>query len=656
MSKIKKHGRKTKQSKPGLTETVRIFFDRHEKTFASLSITAGTLISILLFDPKVSLSGDDCDYIVNAGNFWKNFIYPGHHGPLYPIVLSPFVGLFGIKLTLLKSLSVIFMITSFWLFYKSFRHTVSSIILIPALFLVCINPHVLFFASYTYSEPLFMLIQALFFYLFSRYFRNSDTEQTLSSISRDWRKYLIPAFVIMGMGLTRTIGFCVIGAVILYFTIERRWKDLIFITGFWGVLFGIFYFLKPLIWPDSASVQSFEMLLAKNPYQLEQGPEDIPGLINRVTGNSHIYLSGFLYRYLGLRSDFPIKDIPVLSVFTYMLFIICLVTLFKKNKSLFFTGLYTGILLFASFVLLHTLWSQDRIIMIYYPYILLFLLGGIYYLLKNKSLRNFAWIYPLTVVALFIGTGKHLKAKVEQNMPVLQQNLSGNDLYGLTPDWENFIRMSRWANDNLDKNAVIVSRKPSISYVYTGREFQGMYNVPGEILSNVTAHIEKEKDENVFLITDISKKRNPGLAPFIQYVLVTKENGNFRIGNESVSSAGIYQIPKSLFDEKLINLLDSLDVNYTSDHETFIQQYIDDKAQNYMIMSPDMLLKGLRDANVRYLLLPKIRLYTPQNTGRFITTVHHYIRYIQMKYPDSFLLIHTIGKEETCELVEFTGQ
>ncbi|MDR2680174.1 MAG: hypothetical protein LBC47_05120, partial [Tannerella sp.] len=458
-SRQKKHD--NKQSERSLMEKVSAFFDRYEKILVVFSITMGFLTGILLFDVKVSLSGDDCDYIVAAKAFWKNFTYPGHHGPFYPIILSPFVGLFGVKLILLKSLSLIFMLASFLLFYKSFRHTVPSVILLPSLLFVCINPHVLFFASYTYSEPLFMFMQALFFYLFSRYFRNNRDY----TFKKDWIKHLVTVLVIMGMGLTRTIGFSVIGAIILYFMIERRWKDLISIIGIFVVIFGLFSLLKPVIWPDSGTVQSFEMLLAKNPYQLHEGTEDIPGLIQRVIKNSHIYLSGFLYRYLGLRShsEFPLEDIPVLSMATYILFIICLISVFKKNKPLLFTGLYAGILTFASFVLLHTLWAQDRIIMVYYPYILLFLTGGIYYLLKSSRLKKYSWIYPLLLISVFIGTGIHLTAKVKNNLPILQQNILGNNLYGLTPDWENFIKMCRWANDNLDKNAVIASRKPTIS-------------------------------------------------------------------------------------------------------------------------------------------------------------------------------------------------
>ncbi|MDR3267303.1 MAG: hypothetical protein LBT24_07020, partial [Tannerella sp.] len=44
------------------------FFGSHEKTFMILSMVLSLLMCIFLFDVKVSLSGDDCDYLVNADN------------------------------------------------------------------------------------------------------------------------------------------------------------------------------------------------------------------------------------------------------------------------------------------------------------------------------------------------------------------------------------------------------------------------------------------------------------------------------------------------------------------------------------------------------------------------------------------------------------
>jgi 4-amino-4-deoxy-L-arabinose transferase-like glycosyltransferase len=631
----------------------------NEKTLVCLSLVLATVISLLLFDTKVSLSGDDCDYIVAAGGFWNHFIYPGHHGSLYPIVLSPFVGLFGVKLIGLKFLSTLFMIASLWLFYKSFQRLVPAIILIPALLLTCLNPYVLFFASYTYSEPLFMLTQALFFYLFSRYFRQSDRgEKDGHSLKKDWKNYLWLALAILAMGLTRTLGFAAVGVAMLYLVIERRWKDLICVTAAFLIVFGTFQLVKSTVWPNAAPVQSFETLLAKNTYTPEQGAEDLSGLGRRFMDNSHIYLSGFLYKYLGFRSsaDQPLKDLPLLSFFTYALFFVCLFAVFRKNKPVRFCGLYTGILLFATFILLNEIWAQDRMIMVYYPYILLFLLGGLYYIFQKASLRRFASLYLLITAITLIGTALHAKSKLSRHLPILQQNLAGNDLYGLTPDWENFIKMCRWANDHFDKDAVIVSRKPSMSYVYTGRPFHGIYNVPYQNINEVVRQYAEEKDRFRFVVAELQNTHLIDLAPFIESVFLSKGESVFQLNGTKCRTAIVYKINHSQrSEEELAALFETNQINYTFDYETFLDQYVKDDRVRYQIISPDVLLKAVRDQHIKYLLLPRIRVYTPQNTGRFINTIHQYIFFIQLKYPDMFRIIHTIGKEEICEMAEFLG-
>jgi hypothetical protein len=311
---------------------------------------------------------------------------------------------------------------------------------------------------------------------------------------------------------------------------------------------------------------------------------------------------------------------------------------------------------FASFFLLATFWAQDRMIIIYYPLTLMFVLAGLYYIVKDMKKISLKWLYPLFAAVLLTTTFLHAKEKVSGNFPVLQQNILGNDLYGLTADWENFIKMSRWANDNLPKDAVIVSRKPSISYIYTGRNFQGIYNVPQETLDNVIQKYNSKNPDTVFFIMDISKGILPNLSPFLQYQISPRNESKYTVeGNES-GFIGIYTVHKSLIDKELTGFLDSTKISYTTDFDGFIKQFQETDGTNYVIINPDMLYNILVDNNVRYLLLPRIRLYTSQNTGRYINTIHQFVSFINTKYPDSFLLIHTIGKEEICELAEFVPQ
>jgi hypothetical protein len=385
--------------------------------------------------------------------------------------------------------------------------------------------------------------------------------------------------------------------------------------------------------------------------------EDLPGFIDRLIVNSNVYLSKFLYQFMGLGSTSTMPgERPVLTVLTYVLFLVCITAVYKKSKPLFFVGLYAGVMNLVSFILLQTNWEQDRLIMIYYPLMLLFLFGGIYYLLKSGRFKNLTWIYPVLLTVLLAGTGIHLKAKVDGNLPILQQNIAGNDLYGLTPDWENFIRMSRWADKNLDKNTVVASRKPSISYVYTGRNFAGIYNVPQVNTDDVVKQSREEREQNIFLVIELKPENvYAALMPFTEYAILSRNNRTFSIDGKSITSALIYKFPKSEFHNEITDALNANGVTYTLDYDAFLKQYVEDASHSYQITSPDMLLKTIRDANIKYLLLPQLRLYTLQNTGRYINTIHQYISYIQLKYPNSFRTIHTIGKEEICELAEYIG-
>ncbi|MDR1937384.1 MAG: hypothetical protein LBQ73_02655, partial [Tannerellaceae bacterium] len=182
-----------------LYRSVDAFFERNRQRFFVLSILLSVLMSILLFDVKMSLSGDDCDYLVGADNFWRHFTFPGGHGSLYPMILSPLVGLLGMKLLLFKSLSAVFIVLSIWLLYKTFRGLVPAVVLMPALLLASICSYIFFYAGHTYSEPLFMLVQGLFLYFFARYFLGKD--DVSYCLKADWRKYL----VIGGLALCLTL-------------------------------------------------------------------------------------------------------------------------------------------------------------------------------------------------------------------------------------------------------------------------------------------------------------------------------------------------------------------------------------------------------------------------------------------------------------------
>ncbi|MDR2126936.1 MAG: glycosyltransferase family 39 protein [Prevotellaceae bacterium] len=623
-------------------ESANTFFENNRKTFLWIIMITGIVMSVLLFDTKASLSGDDCDYVFNADRFCHDFTFPGFRGPLYPIILSPFVLIFGVNLILLKSLSAVFILLSIWLLYKSFCDNVKAIILIPALLLVSVCSYVFFYASYTYSEPLFMLVQALFIYFFAKYFLRDEEKQY--SLKHDWRKYLILGSFVLALGLTRSIGFMVLGVVILYFTINRRWKDMFFTLLASAVMFFAFQIFKGIAWSQAGSAYDIKFYLAKNFYNPNQGMEDLAGFAIRLIQNSNIYLSSFLYKFMGLRPENTQTLAPVLTILVYILFVVCLVAVFKKNKALLFTGLYAGIMNFASFIILQSNWEQDRFIMIYYPLMLLFLIGGIFYLFTTQKLRPFRFAYPLIIIIMLIGNLSHSGKKIKTSFPILQRNLGADRLAGLTPDWQNFILMSQWADKNIDKSIKIASRKPSISYIYTGRTFEGLFSVPSQPADSLPATAPQGKS---ILIVDVTKGYVPKLATFIDRVIVGSINLNGDIYN------GAYLcIIDSAATEEIITELQSSGIKYSFDAVGFKNSCIETQSK-ISIHSPDELLRHIENRNIKYIILPRIRTNPQANTGQYINTLESYLNIISMKYPNRFFIIYETGTSEICELVEY---
>ena len=637
------------QSPVSFYDRLNSFFDRNQKTFFIISMLLGALLSILLFDVKVNLSGDDSDYIVYAKSFWEDFRFPGFRGPLYPIILSPFVGIFGMNLILLKSLSAVFIILSVWLLYKTFRDKIDAAILIPCVFLVSICSYLFFYASYTFSEPLFMLLQSLFIYFFAKYFLNEN--QPVYQLKTDWKKYLILGSIALCMGLTRSIGYGVLGAVILFFAINRRWKDLIYTLSASVLVFALFQLFKTLVWPEAGSAYDLRNYLAKDYYNINGGMEDLPGFLERLKTNSIVYLSASLYQFMGLVKETPSNYIPVSefrTVLTYILFAVSLILVFKKNKSLLFTGIYVGVMNFISFVLLQSNWGQDRLIVIYYPFILLFLLGGAYYLFQFKKIRSLFFLYPILLICVCIGTLITTKTRVSRNLPILQQNLLGDQLYGLTPDWVNLIKASQWAAKNLDQNAQIISRKPTISQVYTDRRFNG---APGDVTVSIDEIKTLKAQDNHTIVIVAENNVHTFRSPYMLYTFTANSSENYiSVGSqEAAAAAFLYSIPSDDLNY-FLEALNKAELAYTLDFHNFIENIGNKSIRIYDL---EKMTSKLIDSHTDYLLLAQLRVDPTQNTGVYMNNIHRFVWYVSYKYPERFKRIHVVGDQEPCEIVQF---
>lgn len=190
---------------------------------------------------------------------------------------------------------------------------------------------------------------------------------------------------------------------------------------------------------------------------------------------------------------------------------------------------------------------QDRLIIIVIPFIFLLLFYGTYELVRRYSGIQFLFIMFASIMLLVTIGKSAIQAK--KNTIALKKNLSGDIYYGYTPDWENFLKMSKYCADSLPDSAQVLSRKPNMSFIYgNGKKFIGQYWVTS---------------------TDA-----------------------------------------------------------------------------------DSVLKIWKKQNIKYVLLPTLRMNPEKNNGRFINTIHRMLQPVAEKYPEKLKLLKTIGTEEPTYLYE----
>jgi hypothetical protein len=590
------------------------------------------LFSLLLFDSKVSLSGDDSFYIIRASDFIHSFKYPAFQGSLYPIVLSFFVAIFGISLVPLKLFSVAAFMGFMYLFFISFRSRIPSTLLIISLLAISINSFILYYASQTYNEAFYLFMQMVLVLVFFRSF--IDIEQPLS-FKQDIKRHLILALSLLALTLTKNMGFSAVFAVTGYFLLRGQWKNLLYSIAAFSILMIAFQGVKYMLWSDAGLQFSSQGsgLLNKDYYNPQAGKEDLAGFFTRFIDNSNLYLSKHFVSVIGLREVVPIMTVnSLVSVLVYLLAIGSLLVTYKKNKYLFFTGLLTGIFLIVTFLVLQTKWDQSRLIIPAVPMLILMLFSLFYYVSKIKSYKVLQVAIPVLALLIIFKSFAVTAGSVKAN-----QEISGR-FGGLTPDWKNYLKASEWAATNLPKDAIIACRKPSISFVYgKGRNFYGIMQLPN--YSEDIFFKNWMQDESAYMLFNYSEFTGKQLPPSMYSVLKENMVALLFVGDTAFFADKIEDSIRDSFSKEV----KLSGFNYISSVSTIKSML--SKGSVLKLYYPDSLLSQLQTAGVTHILTANLRRNSTRKDGMIINTVERYMAFIQEKYPQVFSKVSQIGDD-----------
>jgi hypothetical protein len=490
MAKIQKEEKKgdrlRKQAAPELvTQKLDSWLGRNDKTLFPFFCILTVLFSLVLFNARVSEGGDDATYIKAGYDYSKNFTtyYFSFNAPGYPMFLSLPIKLFGLNLLLLKFLSVIFYFFGFYFLYKALRGRIRNVIFYPVMFIVAVNAYAQYYASQTYNESFYLFFQGLFFFVFFK-LEDSINEEG-ESIKLHWKRWLQLGLLLFVLAFVKNLAIVAVPAVAVYFLINKRFLSAGYTCLAYLAIKLPFEGIKRVIWGNISQFSAQgDILKLRDPYDRSKGYEDVSGYFGRLFDNINIYLGKRFWEIMGFFGKDPAVDDTSKELYAFLAKIVLLVfvaifialVIRRKNKSLLLISFYSLAMLFISFFALQARWDQPRIIIIFLPFMVILLFYALLSLFERFSLG--ASLY-LVIVFIFAASSVTSAFKHSgENLPYLSKNLRGDQYAGYTPDWVNFLKMSRWCADSLPKDAYVASRKAPMSFIYgKGKEFFPVYRV-----------------------------------------------------------------------------------------------------------------------------------------------------------------------------------
>lgn len=508
MAKKEKHQHQQKNQKQespivaknGLLGKLDAWFERNNKKVFYSLLFFSTIFSLLLFDSKVSEGGDDSGYIQRAWEFLHEGVFPYFQGPAYPVFLSIFVKFFGLNVIALKFFSVLCQIGFVWFTYKAFVNRIPFTVLFALISFIAFNHFIQYYASQTFTETFFLFVQSVCLYVVFKIMDSIDENQSfVEGLKKNYLKWLIFGLMFVLLSISKSIAFVCIVGVVLYFIFNKNYKQAAYAIIAFFVIRIIYQLITTALF-GPADTGQLEMMLRKELYKPEAGHEDFGGLINRFFNNFNTYISLHMYRLLNLRNvgTDATKIIPALSYISTVILAIITFLSYKKNKIVFFSCIYLITFCGGIFFGVQAANMQDRLIIIVMPLIFLVLFYGAYELSKRSSMAQGVVVF-FGAFMLLVTIGKSTII-AQKNTTALKKNLGGDIYYGYTPDWQNFLKMSKYCADSLPDSAQVLSRKPNMSFIYgNGKKFAGQYWVTTMNADSVKMEWKSKKIEYIIL-------------------------------------------------------------------------------------------------------------------------------------------------------------
>jgi hypothetical protein len=419
------------------------------------------LLYALNLTGRLSSGGDDANYIVLAkalasGHGYRLISHPNEpaetqYPPLLPFLLLPVVKFFPQNYLIPKIIPLLFAFASILALSRLLKVYLPQQEAKAQWLLLCaaVSPMVIYYSTQVLSEPLFYFFSLLTLYIALR-FEGRENIWIL----------LILAILAAAAYYSRSIGLSLILSLSLLYLIKKRYKSFLIISLFMLALI-LPWIIRNSLAGGNGYVSSFFLV---NPYDLDSGTITFIGFVKRFFMNA--------IRYSG-------KVVPDLLFYPWLAkinpynpFKIALGLLFSFLMALgFYRSIRTRLSILNMYGLIYFLfcllwpWYDVRFLMPLLPLILLFIVQGIGVVigflkkdrLKRLTQKKFLKYALISVIILFFLMG---------DAYIIYNNREEK----MSSEWQEYHKACLWLEYYSDKGSNILCRKPSYTYLISGRK------------------------------------------------------------------------------------------------------------------------------------------------------------------------------------------
>lgn len=406
--------------------------------------------SLVTFDPKLYVNGDNVDYMRLAesarhGVLWGSAKFP----PLFPWLLTLPQSIFGLALLPQKLLVWLFYIGSAILLMRRAQRSFPGRWGPPIAWIAMTLIPVLEYGHYVMSEVPYLFFSLLALEAFDRIGEQGRAALVGTALAA------AATFYVRSVGLALWIGLGV--AIFLRSVPDLRRKGL-FVAA--SALLLLPWALHSLL---GAANPYFSQLLQVNPFHPEWGRLSASGWIGRLAENAHTYLAGEIptgllpavFRWTYDPPELRYRFLPLAIAWIPLLLLgIGLVQSLRAREPL---GFYIVLYLIIN-LLWPSLWTGLRFLVPVLPIMALLLFRG---LLWGLGVTGRRFPRRSTAAAVLVGVWVLLGVK---NQVSLAQGVRS-----YPPAWEAYFEAAEWIRGHTPGDALIVDRKPTMLTYVTGR-------------------------------------------------------------------------------------------------------------------------------------------------------------------------------------------